>query len=138
MSSLCPEEKTTWLAKTEELAGAGRKVLACAKKNLNHWSGEEPDQGYQFLGLLDFVDPVRDGVREAVAKAQEAGIRVIMVTGDHLTTAAAIAREIGLGGETPRIIEGDQLKGLVSSRELKGFTWWRAQYLPRSWISCAR
>jgi P-type Ca2+ transporter type 2C len=121
MSSLSPEEKTTWLAKTEEFAGAGRKVLACAKKSLSHWSGEEPDQGYQFLGLLAFVDPVRDGVREAVAKAQAAGIRVIMVTGDHLTTAAAIAREIGLGGETPRIIEGEQLKGLVSSRELEEF-----------------
>jgi Ca2+-transporting ATPase len=121
MSSLSSEKKAAWLAKTEELAGAGRKVLACAKKSVSHWSGEEPDQGYQFLGLLAFVDPVRDGVREAVAKAQGAGIRVIMVTGDHLTTAAAIAREIGLGGETPRIIEGEQLKGLVSSRELAEF-----------------
>lgn len=121
MSSLSPEEKTTWLAKTEELAGAGHKVLACAKKNLSHWSGGEPDRGYQFIGLLAFEDPVRDGVREAVAKAQGAGIRVIMVTGDHQTTAAAIAREIGLGGETPRIIEGEQLKALVSSRELTEF-----------------
>jgi Ca2+-transporting ATPase len=121
MSSLSPEEKTTWLAKTEELARAGHKVLACAKKNLSHWSGGEPDRGYQFVGLLAFEDPVRDGVREAVAKAQGAGIRVIMVTGDHLTTAAAIAREIGLGGETPRIIEGEQLKALVSSRELTEF-----------------
>ena len=121
MSSLSPEEKTIWLAKTDKLAGAGHKVLACAKKNLSHWSGDEPDQGYQFIGLLAFEDPVRDGVREALAKPQGAGIRVIMVTGDHLTTAAAIAREIGLGGETPRVIEGEQLKGLVSSRELKEF-----------------
>jgi len=121
MSSLSTDEKTTWLAKTEELAAAGHKVLACAKKSLSHWSGGEPDRGYEFLGLLAFEDPVRDGVSEAVAKAQGAGIRVIMVTGDHLTTAAAIAREIGLGGETPRIIEGEQLKALVSSRELKEF-----------------
>ena len=96
MSSLSAKERTTWLAKTEELAASGLKVLACAKKSLSHWSGGEPDQGYQFLGLLTFVDPVRDGVREAVAKAQGAGIRVIMVTGDHLTTAVAIARESAL------------------------------------------
>jgi Ca2+-transporting ATPase len=115
MSVLSPKEKTTWFAKTEELAAAGHKVLACAKKSLSHWSGGEPDRGYQFLGLLAFEDPVRDGVREAVAKAQRAGIRVIMVTGDHLTTAAAIAREIGLGGGTPSVIEGAQMKGLVSS-----------------------
>ena len=121
ISSLSPEEKATWLAKTEELAGAGHKVLACAKKILRHWSGGEPDCGYQFLGLLAFEDPVRDGVKEAVAKAQGAGIRVIMVTGDHPTTAAAIAREIGLGGGRPRTIEGSQLKGLVSSRGLKEF-----------------
>ena len=48
----------------------------------------------------------REGVRAAVAKAKAAGIRVIMVTGDHVATARAIAREIGLGGDSPRIIEG--------------------------------
>jgi Ca2+-transporting ATPase len=121
MSVLSPEEKTAWLAKTEELAAAGHKVLACAKKKLRHWSGSEPDQGYEFLGLLAFEDPVRDGVREAVAKAQGARIRVIMVTGDHLTTAAAIAREIGLGSGIPSVIEGEQLKGLVSSRGQREF-----------------
>jgi Ca2+-transporting ATPase len=121
MSVLSPEEKTAWLAKTEELAAAGHKVLACAKKKLRHWSGSEPDQGYEFVGLLAFEDPVRDGVREAVAKAQGARIRVIMVTGDHLTTAAAIAREIGLGSGIPSVIEGEQLKGLVSSRGQREF-----------------
>jgi P-type Ca2+ transporter type 2C len=55
---------------------------------------------------LAFEDPVREGVRAAVAKAKAAGIRVIMVTGDHVATARAIAREIGLGGDSPRIIEG--------------------------------
>ena len=49
---------------------------------------------------------MREGVRAAVAKAKAAGIRVIMVTGDHVATARAIAREIGLGGDSPRIIEG--------------------------------
>jgi Ca2+-transporting ATPase len=80
------------------------------RKDLSDWSGGEPDRGFEFLGLLAFEDPVREGVKEAVAKAQAAGIRVIMVTGDHITTAGAIAREIGIGGKTPRIIEGDGLK----------------------------
>jgi Ca2+-transporting ATPase len=117
MSTLTPEAKALWLAKTEDLGTSGHKVLACARKDLSDWSGGEPDRGFEFLGLLAFEDPVREGVKEAVAKAQAAGIRVIMVTGDHITTAGAIAREIGIGGKTPRIIEGDGLK-VASTRGL--------------------
>jgi Ca2+-transporting ATPase len=109
MCTLSSDKKREWLGKTEELGASGHKMLACAKKKLSHWSGGEPDRGFEFLGLLAFEDPVRDGVREAVAKALAAGIRVIMVTGDHVTTATAIAREIGLGGGAPSIIEGAEL-----------------------------
>ena len=63
---------------------------------------------------------MREGVKEAVAKAQAAGIRVIMVTGDHVTTAAAIAREIGLGAGPLRVIEGSELKA-AGSRKLSDF-----------------
>ncbi|HEX7533485.1 MAG TPA: HAD-IC family P-type ATPase [Methyloceanibacter sp.] len=70
----------------------------------------------QFLGLLAFEDLVREGVREAVGKAVAAGIRVIMVTRDHVATASAIAREIGLGGKTPRIIDGSELSALGTRR----------------------
>lgn len=120
MSELTDEEQAAWLAKTEELGAAGHKVLACARRVVGAWSGGEPDRGFQFLGLLAFEDPVRAGVREAVAKAQGAGIRVIMVTGDHVTTATAIARDIGLGVADPRIIEGSQLKALGAG-DLKEF-----------------
>lgn len=106
MSRLTPAETAAWLAKTEELGAGGHKVLACASGRLDEWSGSEPTADYRFLGLLAFEDPVREGVRAAVAKAKAAGIRVIMVTGDHVATARAIAREIGLGGDSPRIIEG--------------------------------
>ena len=106
MSRLTPAETAAWLAKTEELGAGGHKVLACASRRLDEWSGGEPTADYRFLGLLAFEDPVREGVRAAVAKAKAAGIRVIMVTGDHVATARAIAREIGLGGDSPRIIEG--------------------------------
>lgn len=116
MCTLGSEQKREWLAKTEELGATGHKVLACAEKSLSAWSGGEPDRGFEFLGLLAFEDPVRDGVREAVAKALAAGIRVIMVTGDLVTTAAAIAREIGLGSGRPRIIEGAELKDAGAHR----------------------
>ena len=95
MSALGPQEEAAWLAKTEEFGATGHKVLACGRKSLADQSEGEPNRGLQFLGLLAFEDPVREGVREAVGKAVAAGIRVIMVTGDHMTTATAIAREIG-------------------------------------------
>ena len=114
ISELSPKEKTAWLAKTEQLGATGHKVLACASKSLREWSGGEPERGFELVGLLAFEDPVRDGVKEAVGKAQAAGIRVIMVTGDHMTTAAAIAREIGIGAGPPRVIEGSQLNAAVS------------------------
>lgn len=120
MSTLTAKEKEAWHAKTEELGATGHKVLACARKNLGDWQGGEPDGGFQLLGLLAFEDPVREGVKEAVAKAQAAGIRVIMVTGDHVTTAAAIAREIGLGAGPLRVIEGSELKA-ARSRKLSDF-----------------
>lgn len=120
MSGLAPAGQAAWLAKTEELGATGHKVIACASKRLGEWPGGEPGHDYKFLGLLAFEDPVREGVKEAVAKAQNAGIRVIMVTGDHVATATAIAREIGLGGGHPQTIEGAELKSALA-RRLKDF-----------------
>ena len=88
---------------------AGHKVIAVAARSLQSWSGTEPETGYDFAGLLAFSDPVRPGVADAVKKAQQAGIRVIMITGDHSRTAAAIAKEIGIGAAEPRVIDGAQL-----------------------------
>ena len=111
MSRLTPEECATWQHTTETFAASGHKVIACCERRLPHdaWAGGEPDRDYHFLGVMAFEDPVRDGVVEAVAHAQRAGIRVIMVTGDHPATARAIAGEIGLGHGQPRMVEGDAL-----------------------------
>jgi Ca2+-transporting ATPase len=70
----------------------------------NAAAGVEPQTGFAFAGLLAFEDPVRDGVRAAIADCMAAGMRVILVTGDHPATAAAIAREIGLGGAEPKVV----------------------------------
>ena len=103
---LSDAEKSHWLALVEEQAKSGRKVIGCASKALSTGlrAVGEPDDGFTFAGLLAFEDPVRDGVREAIADCMAAGMRVIMVTGDHPATAAAIARSIGLGGGNPQVL----------------------------------
>ncbi|HEY0884690.1 MAG TPA: HAD-IC family P-type ATPase, partial [Ramlibacter sp.] len=99
-------ERTEWLARVEVYARTGHKVIACARRDLARDApvDVEPDQALQFAGLLAFADPVRGGVREAVAECLAAGMRVIMVTGDHPATAGAIARQIGLAGDEPKVV----------------------------------
>jgi Ca2+-transporting ATPase len=72
------------LQRVEALAAAGHKVLACIWWDLDSaYAGGEPDRGGQWAGLMAFEDPLREGVAEAVRRCREAGIRIIMVTGDH-------------------------------------------------------
>jgi Ca2+-transporting ATPase len=108
---LAPAERARWLAQIDEFAGSGHKVIACAWRALDGavWPGGEPDRNFQLAGLMCFEDPVRSGVSEALQACRRSGIRVIMVTGDHPSTARAVAREIGLGAGEPLIVEGDQL-----------------------------
>ncbi|MFO1376753.1 MAG: cation-translocating P-type ATPase [Steroidobacteraceae bacterium] len=69
------------------------------------------DVDFEFLGLVGFADPLRADAAHAVAECHEAGIRVIMITGDHPETAAAIARQAGIeAGE--RVITGSEIEGL--------------------------
>lgn len=101
------EYAAAWRARLSALAADGHKVLACAERRVEADASVEPDDGYTFLGLLAFEDPLREGVTEAVAAARRLGIRVIMLTGDHAGTAVAIAAELGLGGGSPSVREGD-------------------------------
>lgn len=100
------DERAGWLARVEEYARSGHKVIGCAGRPMPSGArvDSEPEDGFEFVGLLAFEDPVRQGVRDAIAECIGAGMRVIMVTGDHPATAAAIAREIGLGGTQPTVI----------------------------------
>lgn len=97
--------RADWLARVDEHARSGHKLIACARCPLPAGTAldAEPAHGFQFVGLLAFEDPVRPGVREAIADCMAAGMRVIMVTGDHPVTAAAIARAIGRGGSAPEV-----------------------------------
>jgi calcium-translocating P-type ATPase len=104
--------KTRLLAAQDEMAEAGLRVLAFAHGSID---GGLPaaERGLTLSGLVGLEDPPRPEVPEAIARCQSAGIRVIMVTGDHPHTAQAIAREIGLlKTDHPVVITGDDLQRL--------------------------
>jgi Ca2+-transporting ATPase len=107
-------ERAAWIAKVDAWASEGHKVIAVAARPLVAFDGGEPDRGYRFSGLLVCEDPVRSGVIDAIGSCRQAGIHAIMVTGDHPRTAAAIAREIGLGGGTPSVVSGDEMEALAA------------------------
>lgn len=109
----CAGDPEAARAGAEALAGEGHKVIAVASREVED-AATEPDGGFRLAGLLAFEDPVRDGVAEAMATCRAAGIRVVMVTGDHPGTAEEIARRLGLGGGRPRVIEGAALADLPS------------------------
>ncbi|AKF87077.1 hypothetical protein MFUL124B02_37225 [Myxococcus fulvus 124B02] len=104
--------REAWTRRISALAREGRKVIACASQSLapSSWRGGEPDHGFFFLGIIACEDPIRAGVREAVRECQEAGLRTIMVTGDHPETAWTVARELGLGGARPVVMTGEALE----------------------------
>ena len=128
-TALCGGEVITWdaglseqhRAHMERMEGEGRRVMAAAMRDLDR-AAFDPDGdllGYvtelQLTSLVGMVDPPRDESRDAVASAQAAHIRVRMVTGDDVTTGAAIAKQVGIGGEA---ILGADFAALPESERL--------------------
>jgi len=85
--------------------GVAYKRVSSDKKALN----PEDLEGLTFLGLQGMMDPPREEAMEAVQKCKRAGIRVVMVTGDHARTANAIARQLGIGEGEDRVLTGEEL-----------------------------
>lgn len=110
LTQLPPDQKELWLKKTIQWAKTGHKVLACAKANLSVEAlraGKELVSDFQFVGLLAFEDPPRPEVATAVEYAYNNKIKVLMLTGDHPETAAAIGREVGLGKGNPIVVSAE-------------------------------
>jgi calcium-translocating P-type ATPase len=92
----------------ESFAGQGLRVLALARRSLptdvRAPKREQAERDLCFVGLVTMRDPPRAEVAEAVARCHRAGIRIVLITGDHPLTAAAIAKQIGIGGEDMAIV----------------------------------
>jgi len=102
------EQLSLWHKRTDELARRGLRVLAVAMKQVKD-NTVLPYQNLVFLGLLGLHDPARTDVPEAIRDCHRAGMRVVMITGDHAVTARNIAERIGLTGENVTVIEGRHL-----------------------------
>jgi len=112
------EVKDIILNKNEEFAKNALRVLGVAYKPLNEgYKEDEIEKDYIFLGLAGIIDPARDEVKDAIEEARMAGIRTMMITGDHKITAIAIAHEIGLT-ESDEAITGVDLEEM-SDDELR-------------------
>jgi len=98
-----------------ELADQGLRVLGVARAKLTsgkalQWPERQHDIEYSFVGLLGLQDPLRPDVKDAIEQCHAAGIRVVMVTGDHAHTALSIARELGL--PAAQVLTGSELDEL--------------------------
>ena len=119
LAPLDPAARTRLLAAQDEMAGAGLRVLAFAHRAVDEEGLPDDEQGMILAGLIGLADPPRAEVPPAIARCAEAGIRIIMVTGDHPRTALAIGRQIGLvRSSDPLVITGDQLR-LMSPTQLQ-------------------
>jgi len=102
-----------------QMAGQGLRVLGVAKarRPAGDWPEIQHDFDFELLGLVGLADPLRPEVPAAVAECRRAGIRVVMITGDHPRTAAAIARAAGI--EHARVLSGAEFAALSPAEQVE-------------------
>jgi Ca2+-transporting ATPase len=110
----------------QQLASQGFRVLALASGNIelktDEVFSEEHLKGLTLLGIVGMIDPLRPEAKDAVAACKAAGIEVAMITGDHPSTALAIARELDLADSPEQIVTGPQLKQVSNERDCDALT----------------
>ena len=117
MAELCqlpPATRQRVAAQAAQMASRGLRVLGVAKaahRSQERWPDAQAEFSFEFLGLIGLADPLRPEVPGAVAQCQRAGIRVVMITGDHARTAAAIAEQSGIDGV--RVLSGAEIETMT-------------------------
>ncbi len=119
------EMKAEILQANKEMADNALRVLACAERSWQTFpetqDSENVERDMCFVGLCGMIDPVRPEVKVAIEQCREAGIRPIMITGDHVDTAVAIAKELGILSGDARAMTGAQLNELSDEEFEKVF-----------------
>ncbi len=122
--NLTEQERTGILTKNAEMAKKALRVLAVAFRDTDTLS-QQPEHGLVFAGLIGTADPVRPEAEDAVRVCRRAGIKTVMITGDHIETASAVARELGILRGNDKAITGQQLAQMSQhqlEREIFGYS----------------
>ncbi len=117
------------LKENEKMANKALRVIAVAYKDVeylpNKIDSSSIENHLNFVGLIGMIDPPREGVKEAVETCKKAGIKTVMITGDHIATAKAIAEKIGIFSNKDRAITGAELEKLnqdTLEKEIQNYT----------------
>ncbi len=108
-----PIDKNQIKGQNEALAGDGYRIIALAKKECvekenSYVEGDIPQ--LDFIGLVAFIDPIRKEAKDSVGKCKKAGIKVVMITGDHPLTAFAISKELGIASNYDEVTTGTEIE----------------------------
>lgn len=111
---LDPDDNSDLMAAADDMADEALRTLAVARKSSSHGDGDALFEDVEVLGLVGMHDPPRSAAIDAVKACHEAGIRVVMITGDRSETATAVARELGI--ESEKVMSGSDLREMSEER----------------------
>jgi len=107
---LSAADKDEWIEKSDRMAEDGLRVLAVARKTVDD-PETEPYENLELIGLVGMIDPPREEIKSTIETCKQAGIRVVMVTGDHAGTAKNIAKSVGIvDSDDADVVEGSEIE----------------------------
>ncbi len=116
-------EKRSIESQNQQMAERALRVIAVASKKISTMPSNEEmkflEDGLDFVGLIGMIDPPREGVKDAVKTCKRAGIKAVMITGDHIATAKAIAKELGILENHDKAITGKELDNIPQDKLVK-------------------
>ena len=110
------EKKEDYIKQNEKLSREGYRVIAVCDGYVDN-TNENNIKNLDFLGMVAFIDPVRKEVKDSIKECQNAGIKVIMITGDHPATALTIAKELKIATKEDDVITGRELEEIYKKGE---------------------